>query len=192
MNTKDLSHSDAEAWERIERYARNADSSVEELRQELIEEGVDPDELIQTVRRKIDRLLPNASNHPDTNNKEAVSNSGPANLLSLVRQETTDTPSKIAQNLGVTVPFLKSCGDFSDAVPKPCKDELIERTANVYSIDKYRVREVVEHPKHLQKAALRDSPYSNTNLTFEQIVKTSGMDEDSQRFWLQLAAEVLE
>lgn len=186
MNTKDVRHSDAEVWERVERYARNADLSLEELREELINEGLNPDELIRKVRGKIEPLLPDASNNFDDDNREQTP---PSNLLSLVRQETTDTPSKIAQNLGVTVPFLKSCSDFSDVVPKRCKEELIERAANVYSIDKYRVREVVEHPKHLQKAASRDRPYSNKTLTFEQIVKTSSMDEDSQAFWLALAEE---
>lgn len=189
MNASDEKHRDPTIWERVERYARGAEWSIEELCEELSEEGVDAEELVRTVRARIEPLLRRTSNNDEGGTDENSSGNSAPNLLSLVRGETTDTPSKIAQNLGVTVPFMKSCSDFPQAVPESCKEELIERATNVYSIERHRVKEVVERPKYLQKAASRDAPYTNKKMTFEQIVMTSGMNRDSQDFWLALAKE---
>ncbi|MDQ3712018.1 MAG: hypothetical protein M3388_07340 [Acidobacteriota bacterium] len=111
-------------------------------------------------------------------------------LLSLIRQATKDFPSSIAQKLGVTVAFMRGCSDHSESVPKNCKKELVDRTCSAFHfLDREKVRQVVENPKLIATAGFRDTPYSGNQMSFEEIVEKSGMNEKAQSFWLELARE---
>lgn len=111
-------------------------------------------------------------------------------LLSLIRQATKDFPSSIAQKLGITVAFMRGCSDHSESVPKNCKKELVDRTCSAFHfLDREKVRLVVENPKLIATAGFRDTPYSGNQMSFEEIVEKSGMNEKAQRFWLELARE---
>ncbi len=111
-------------------------------------------------------------------------------LLSLIRHATKDFPSIIAQKLGVTVAFMRGCSDYSGSVPKSCKKELIDRTCDAFHfLEREKVRQVVENPKLIATAGFRDTPYSGNQMSFEEIVEKSGMNEKAQKFWLELARE---
>ncbi len=57
MDANKLTNNDAEILRRINRFTSDADWSTDELRAELINEGVDPDKLISNVKNTISRFL---------------------------------------------------------------------------------------------------------------------------------------
>jgi len=209
MNKKEPKSNSLEIMNRINEFTKDADWTVEELREELLNEGINPDKLVENVRKNILPFL--SKNQEETKDKEPkrnfgliskisenlirneqVEDSGEAfpTLLSLLRKFTGDMASKIAQQLEVNVPFLKGCSDYSEQVPPQCKKELIRRVGNVYPfVDKNKVEQVVENPKPLKKAALRSEEYSGSQMSFEEIVEKSDLDSETQKFWLELARE---
>jgi hypothetical protein len=211
MNTNDKKSNGLEIMSRINEFTKDADWSVEELREELINEKINPDELIENVMRTILPFLPTIKEKSEnikdltrirkfgliSNQSENLvqieqveSLDDAPTLLSLLRKFTSDMPSSIAQKLGVNVSFLRGCNDSSNNVPTQCKNELIRRVGNVYPfIDRNKVEKVVEKPTFLKKAALRDKEYSGSQMSFEEIVKKSNMDSEVQKFWLELAQE---
>lgn len=111
-------------------------------------------------------------------------------LMSLLRKYTNDMPSKIAQNLEITVAFMRGCSDYSAVVPEKCKQELIDRAYKLYNfISKRLIESVVRTPGLVPTAGFRDTSYSGNQMSFEEIVRKSGLDEESQKFWLKLAQE---
>jgi hypothetical protein len=192
MNTNDKKSNGLEIMSRINEFTKDADWSVEELREELINDEINPDALIENVMRTIRPFLPTikekSENLVQIEQVESLDDS--PTLLSLLRKFTSDMPSNIAQKLGVNVAFLRGCNDSSGNVPPQCKNELIRRVGNVYPfIARNKVAKVVEKPTVLQKAALRDKEYSGSQMSFEEIVKKSNMDSEVQKFWLELAQE---
>ena len=208
MNQKKPKSNSLEIMDRINEFTKDADWTVEELREELLNEGINPDELVEKVRKnilpflsenqKIENVEPKRTFGLITNNyeipalAEQVENSDEEfpTLLSLLRKFTGDMPSNIAQKLEVNVPFLRGCSDFSEEIPKQWKKELIKKVGNVYPfVDKNKVEQVVESPKILKKAALRSNEYSGTRMSAEDILEKSGMDKEVQNFWLRLVEE---
>lgn len=183
----------------IDKFTRDADWSVEELREELLNEGINPDELIEKVRNKI---VPFLSEIQETENEEIKKKDKvqvlndqakklvelSPTLLSLLWQATKTSQSLIAQKLEVTILFMRGCSDFPDSVPEQCKQELINRAVRQFNfIDKSLIENIVRHPKQVATASFRDTSHSGKQMSFREIVEKSGMDEGYQKFWLDLA-----
>jgi hypothetical protein len=210
MNAK-KKNENGEILDRINQFTRDADWSIEELRADLRNEGVDPDELIKKVRQRINPLLqkdnkkidePEQKTHknkftlisnnspvPKENEQSQYSVNNAPTLLALICQVTTDTPSLIAQTLGITTAFMKLLNDYCKSIPRSWKRWLIKIVCEKYPLNEKDVEAVVEEPRTLQKAAFRSKEYKAKILTPEEILKISRLSDETQKFWLDLSRE---
>lgn len=108
-------------------------------------------------------------------------------FLGLLREVTGETPSVIARELDVTVPFLTLIVQHRDSVPGSWRTEMIERAAVRWSVDRRRVRRSLEHPAQQEIAASRSAPYSTERISCREILKRSGLKPEAQKYWLALA-----
>jgi hypothetical protein len=91
MNTKRPTTNSSEIIERISNYVKDADWSVEELREELSRLGEDPDLLLKNIKAKILPLLQQTNTFINQNPLEIQADSSAPNLLSLIRKFTSKT-----------------------------------------------------------------------------------------------------
>ncbi|HYP28542.1 MAG TPA: hypothetical protein VE262_17655 [Blastocatellia bacterium] len=174
-----------ELFRRINRLGAEVEWTTEELRDALREGGVEPDRLVNNIRAKVDHLLSEGR----TNGLEgAGASAAPASLLAELRERTGLPATQIALKMKVTVPFLSTVGRYRKVVPISWRKELAAR-AEELGVTSNVVMNAFEHSYQAQMAASRDEAYAAEQVTPEQIIDQSGMDEKDKRYWLALAAE---
>ncbi len=210
MNAK-KKNENAEILDRINQFTKDADWSVEEIRNELINEGVNPDVSLKNIRQRIHQLLQKdeeiventkektnkykfslISNNLEVSNQNEqckISINNAPTLLALICQVTTDTPSYIAQKLGITTSFMKLVNDHCRSIPTPWKWRLINLVCENYPLEEKAVESVIENPQTLQKAALREKEYTTKEISPEEILKISKLNDEAQKYWLKLIQE---
>lgn len=109
----------------------------------------------------------------------------------LLRREIPDeTPSIVAENLGITRAFLKLVSDNRKSIPDSWREELAKEAKNLYSIDEARSRRTLtEYYSHQQIAASRAIPYSDQTMSWREILEKSGLSSESERHYRLLAEE---
>jgi hypothetical protein len=109
----------------------------------------------------------------------------------LLRREIPDeTPSVVAENLGVTRAFLKLVSDNRKSIPNSWRNELAREAKKVYSIDEARSRRTLtEHYSYQQIAASRAIPYSDRTMDWREILQKSGLSPEREQHYLLLAEE---
>lgn len=109
----------------------------------------------------------------------------------LLRLEVPDeTPSLVAENLGVTRPFLKLVSDNRKFIPNSWRNELAKEAKKVYSIDEARSqRTLTDYYSHQQIAASRAIPYSDQTMNWQEILRKSGLSPEREQHYRQLAEE---
>lgn len=177
----------AELFQNINRLSAEADWTVEELRQELRDGGIDPDQLVNSARAKLAQLRKDS-----TTKAEVVESAHPethVSLLANLRGRTTLPASQIAFKMGVTVPFLSTVGRYPKVVPISWRRELDARAEQELGTESGFVMGSFEHPYQAQMAASRDEAYEAEEMTPERILDQSGMSEEQRREWLQRASD---
>ena len=188
MTERESIKDSAELFHRINRLSAEAEWTTEELRQELREGGVDPDQLVRGAREKVEQLRKNSSD--DTRAAGASSSSAEhQSVLAELRTRTNSPASRIAQEMDVPVPFLSAVGRYPKAVPVSWRRELAARAERKLNIPAADVMRAFEHPYQAQMAASRDSSYEAEEMTPEKILNQSGMGEETKRYWLSLATK---
>lgn len=107
--------------------------------------------------------------------------------LGFMSDETKLPPSKIAQAVGSTREFLIQITQNPDAVEESVREEICDRTEREFpQVNRQKV--LCSLRQSSQKiAAARSAEYSNEKITFEHILKTSGLTEDQQTYWRGVA-----
>jgi ElaB/YqjD/DUF883 family membrane-anchored ribosome-binding protein len=183
MKGKKPINTSEELFDRINRLSAEAEWTTEELQDAFREGGIDPDRFANNIRTKVNQLLSEARA-----NELKATGAAPASLLAELRERTGLPATQIALKMRVPVPFLSAVGRYPKAVPLSWRKELAGR-AETLGIDGSVVMNTFEHPYQVQMAASRDEAYDAEQVTPEQILDRSGMEEQDKRYWLGLAAE---
>lgn len=108
----------------------------------------------------------------------------------LRREVPNETPSMVAEKLGVTRSFLKLVSDNRKFIPNSWRNELASEAKNVYSIDEARSYQTLsEHSSHQQIAASRALPYSGRTMSWQEILQKSKLSPEREQYYRLLAEE---
>jgi hypothetical protein len=170
-------------FKRIHKLSDEAQWSVDELREALIDEGIDPDQLVKEIKRKIQELSNVAP--PFLSEKQSGYDSLP--LLPRLRQITGLKASAIAEKMGMSVTFLSDLSSYPDVVPFRARKELARRAANnLPGVSERDVLDSFSFGSYQQAAAYRATPFPEEETSFEKIVGRSDMSEEQKQYWLSL------
>jgi hypothetical protein len=112
---------------------------------------------------------------------------GPPPFLRWLTTSTGFPAQEVAEILQVTVEFLMLVPQNIDIVPAPVRDELAKRAEVKLNLDVQEARSSLNQPYHHRKAALRDKPYPTDPLTFDSLLKISGLKAPDRRYWKKVA-----
>jgi hypothetical protein len=168
-----------ELFKRIRSLSDEAEWSVNELREALRVEGIDPDQLVKEIKLKIDEQL-------NISTKQSDYTSLP--LLARLRRITSLKATAIAEKMGMSVPFLSDLSSHPNVIPFGARKELAIRAANnLPGVSERDVLDSFSFGSFQQTAAYRDTPFSEEAVSFEKLVRRSDMNEEQQQYWLSLA-----
>jgi hypothetical protein len=112
----------------------------------------------------------------------------PISLVTLLKDRTGERKPKVfADELGITLQFLVLVSEHSDVLTPGARSEIakrVKRARDINTADTMRALEV--GPAAVQKAASRNAEYGASKLTYEDLVKQSGLEEKEKKFWLSL------
>ena len=181
MNRNKAPRNSDDLFKRIRSLSDEADWSVDELREALKEEGVDPDQLVKDVKIKI-KELSNVS--PKQSDYDTLP------LLPRLRQITKLKATTIAEKLGMSVPFLSDLSSHPNVIPFGARKESARRAAkNLPGVSERDVLDSFGYGSYQQAAAFRDTPFPEEEVDFEKIVRRSDMSDEEMRYWLSLVEE---
>ncbi len=177
-----------EILNRISELSSEADWTDEELDQELLENGIDPNQLVNEVMTVVRKYLPQKK---ETSNKinEAESD-GPLPLLGMLKKRTGLQPTVIAKALNLPVPFLSNISRYSRVVPKSWQLEIAKRAEQLLHINAKEILHCLEQRVQYNMAASRDEPYKKDDISYQTILDRSNLSLEEKQFWLNLATEV--
>jgi len=172
---------------RIHRLSAEVEWSADELREVLMDAGIDPDQFIKDIKTRIKELL-NASPERPEQNRQNDNESLP--LLPRLRRITGLKASAIAEKMGTPVPFLSDLSGHPNVIPFRARKEFARRAANnLPGVSEQDVMDSFDRVLHQQAAAFRDAPFPDEEVDFEKIVRRSDMSDEEQQYWLSLSKE---
>jgi hypothetical protein len=172
-----------ELFQRIRKLSDEAEWSADELREALIEEGIDPDQLVKEVKIKIQGL----SNVSPPFLSEKQPGYGSLPLLPRLRQITGLKATAIAEKMGMSVTFLSDLSNYPSVIPFRARKELARRaTQNLPGVSERDVLDSFNFGSYQQAAAYRDAPFPEEEVSFEKVVLRSDMSEEQKQYWLGL------
>jgi uncharacterized protein (UPF0335 family) len=187
VNSNNPPRSSEALIERIRRLSDEAEWSVDELREVLIDAGIDPDGFRKDIKTRIKELL-NAS--PERQEQSAQSDYDELPLLPRLRRITGLKATTIAEKIGTPVPFLSDLSSHSNVIPFRARKEFARRAANnLPGVSERDVLDSFERGLRQQAAAFRDAPFPDEEVDFEKIVRRSDMSDAEQQYWLSLSEE---
>lgn len=177
-----------ELFRRINKLGGEAEWTDVELREALREGGVDPDQLVNGVRAKFERLKSSSVEESRQAAEVQTETAAPLPLLGELREQTGMRASQIAEAMGVTVPLLSAVARYPKAVPGPWLDELVTRAEQkLPGVKVGPLRRSLEHPFQAEMAANRDTSYAAEEVDYENILSQSGLTDEQKQFWRSLA-----
>jgi hypothetical protein len=167
--------------ERISRLSHEAEWSADELREVLIDAGIDPEEFVIDIKTRIKELL---------NGRPEYDSPPPLPLLPMLRRLTGLKATAIAEKMGTPVPFLSDLSGHPNVIPFRARKEFARRAAdNLPGVSERAVMDSFERGFPQQAAALRDNPFPDEEVDFEKIVRRSDLSDEQKQFWLSLSKE---
>jgi len=173
-----------ELFRLINRISSEADWGDGELRDEIKASGVNPEQLVSSVKSHIDEIR--SPIHAGTRKEPSRF---PLPLLGELKRRSKLSASEIAQKLGVSVAFLSAVERNPEVIPSSWRDELAARAERALQISRDVVVAVLETPLHLEVSTFNDR-LSEGMITYEDILEMSGMEESTKQFWLELARTI--
>jgi hypothetical protein len=165
-------------FKRISKLSDEAEWSVDELREALIDEGIDPDQLVKEIKIKIEELS-------HVSQKQSGYDSLP--LLPRLRQLTGLKATAIAEKMGMSVTFLSDLSSYPSVIPFRARKELARRAAsNLPGVSERDVLDSFNFGAYQQTAAYRSTPFPEEEIGFEKIVQRSDMSDEQKQYWLSL------
>ncbi|MGH9752975.1 MAG: hypothetical protein ACREA2_09340, partial [Blastocatellia bacterium] len=178
MNRNNAPQNSEVLIECIRRLSDEAEWSVDELREVLIDAGIDPDQFIKDIRTRIKEVLSASPEQPERNYDSLP-------LLPRLRRITGLKATTIAEKVGTPVPFLSDLSGHPNVIPFRARKEFARRAANnLPGVNEQDVLDSFEYGLHQQAAAFRDAPFPEEEVDFEKIVQRSDMSDEEQRYWL--------
>ncbi|MGH9855706.1 MAG: hypothetical protein ACREBD_38215 [Blastocatellia bacterium] len=185
MNRNNAPQNSEVLIECIRRLSDEAEWSVDELREVLIDAGIDPDQFIKDIRTGIKETLSASAERAEQN---AQNDYDSLPLLPRLRRITGLKATAIAEKMGAPVPFLSDLSSYPNVIPFRARKELAKRAANnVPGVSERDVLNSFECGSHQQAAAFRDAPFPEEEVDFEKIVRRSDMSDEEQQYWLSLS-----
>jgi hypothetical protein len=169
--------------ERIRRLSHEAEWSVDELREVLIDSGIDPEEFVKDIKTRIKELLSASSEEKGEQKEQTEYDSLP--LLPMLRRLTGLKATAIAEKMGTPVPFLSDLSGHPNVIPFRARKEFARRAANnLPGVSERDVLDSFERGFPQQAAAFRDTPFPDEEVDFEKIVRRSDMSDEQKQHWL--------
>jgi DNA-binding transcriptional regulator YiaG len=153
----------------------------EDLSEELKSSGIDPAEFVKRIRSQLSTVTSPATVGPT---KDAKPFTLP--LISQLRKLSHLSSNEIARRLDVPLAFLATVERYLEITPMSWRAELARRIEQAFQISKDVALAIFENQSRLEIANLNQSS-SDHQLTHEDILAMSEMDERSKQFWLDLA-----
>jgi hypothetical protein len=180
QNSEDL-------FKRIRSHSDEAEWSVDELREVLIDEGIDPDQFVKDIKTRIKELL---NVRPEQSEQSAQNDYGSTPLLPRLRKITGLKATDIAEKMGLSVPFLSDLSSHPNVIPFRARKESARRAANnLPGVSERDALDSFGYGSYQQAAAFRDTPFPEEEVDFEKIVRRSDMTDEEQQYWLSLSKE---
>ena len=192
MNRKNPPRSSEALIERIRRLSDEAEWSVDELREVLIDAGIDPDQFINDIKTRIKELLNASPERQERSDYDSLP------LLPRLRRITGLKATAIAEKgfermlqvAKAPVIFLSDLSAHPNVIPFRARKEFARRAANnLPGVSERDVLDSFEHGLRQQAAAFRDAPFPDEEVDFEKIVRRSDMSAAEQQYWLSLSEE---
>lgn len=173
--------------ERIRRLSDEAEWSVDELREVLIDAGIDPDRFVKDIKTRIKEVLNASPERPEQNLQNLQNNYDSLPPLPRLRRITGLKATAIAEKMGAPVTFLSDLSNHPNVVPFRARKEFARRAANnLPGVSEQVVLDSFERGLRQQAAAFRDTPFPEEEVDFEKIVRRSDMSDEEQQYWLSL------
>ncbi len=185
MNQNKASRNSEDLFNRIHSLSDEAEWSVDELREVLRDEGIDPDKFVKDIKTRIKDLLKVSPRESEQQNESAS-----ASLLPRLRLLTGLKATAIAEKMGVSVSFLSDLSSYPDVIPFGARKESAKRAAISFpGVAELDVLNSFSYALLQPAAAFRDDPFPEEEVDFEKIVRRSDMSEEQKQYWLSLAEE---
>lgn len=183
MNRNNPPRSSEDLIERISRLSDEADWSADELREVLIDAGIDPEDFIKDIKTRIKELLATSSEEKGEQKEQPEYDSLP--LLPMLRRITGLKATAIAEKMGAPAPFLSDLSSHPKVIPFRARKEFARRAANnLPGVSERDVLDSFERDFPQQAAAYRDAPFPDEEVDFEKIVRRSDMSDEEKQYWL--------
>ncbi|MEP7342626.1 MAG: DUF2442 domain-containing protein [Acidobacteriota bacterium] len=167
-----------------------AAQSIEQTKQWLESEGfAQAKGAAQTAKQKSG----STSNHPATPVEKLAANESDEDadddLMRLLTDHTGLAEEKIASDNDIPDVVMVYVEDHYDLTPIPVREEIIDRFARSYSLDKTRLRRAASRGSRAEAkvAALRKSPYPPGVSSFIDRIERSNLPKKVKEYWLDLA-----
>jgi hypothetical protein len=109
-------------------------------------------------------------------------------LVTLLKDRTGERkPKVLADELGVTLQFLVLVSEHSALLTQDARSEIAKRVKRARGIEiAETMRALQGGPRGVQKAASRSAGHDAPKLTYEDLVRQSGLEEKEKGLWLSL------
>lgn len=172
--------------ERIGELSAQAEWTDEELDKALLEQGVDPYELVRMVMTEIEPILQNRS---ELSRVTDVGVGGSLPLIEVLRRNTNLSISAIAKTMDVSAGFLIEIARHPTAIPDKWREELINRATRLLDIEPTLIRRTLMTALPEHGAGLGQISRPTDTITYRGILDRSGMGRKEKQFWLNLASQ---
>jgi hypothetical protein len=157
-------------------------TSREELSDDIKSSGVDPEQFVNSVRFRLGEAMASADGGVTREAKRF-----PLPLLNELKRHSKLSAPEIAQRLEVPLAFLSAVERYGRVIPYGWCVELAARAERVLNISRDVIVTSLKSPSHLEIATFSDR-LSYENISYEQILEESGMDEPAKHYWRSIAS----
>jgi hypothetical protein len=178
----------ANIFHSISALSADAEWTNEELDGALLEEGIDPNVLVNRVMAEIEPVLQHTT--VDLGSGFIASQvGGSLPLIDVLRNSTRLSLSAVAKALNVSSGFLMEIARHSKAIPESWRDELMARASRSLHIEADLIRQALLPAMSEGGVALGQISRSPDTITYRGILDRSGMATKEKQFWLNLASQ---
>ena len=114
----------------------------------------------------------------------------PQNLIALLKGRTGEGVDALAGEMGITSRFLLDLSDHPTAVPERARREVARRVEHNWSVAEDETLLAFQPPTvatQMRRAASRSRPFTSQEVSYDSIVRRSGLEDEQKHLWLSLA-----
>lgn len=170
----------------------------EEIVRTLLEMETDPIDFPPELSTppQIERNRPNEASSIESQKSNRMLSAEPAKpktVLEFLRERTEKKPSEISSAMGANTIFLSNISRHADVIDINTRQKIANLAEQKFQVPADEVMQCFEYSGHEKMAAFRKTSFDESKpMTYEEIVNSSGMNEEAKRFWLSLAKKGFE